>query len=61
MLIPYFSMRDLTGAQLHLPIEGIVVGPMPHKELNVASIEALLTAGGYPELSVDRSSTPYRA
>jgi len=62
MLIPYFSMRDLTGgSQLHLPIEGIVVGPMPHKDLNVASIEALLTAGGYPELSVDRSSTPYRA
>lgn len=61
MLIPYFSLADLTGSRLHLPIERIVVGPMPQKELNVASIEALLATCGYPELSVERSSTPYRA
>lgn len=60
MLIPYFSMQDLTGNQFRLPIARIVVGPTPHKDLNVASTEAMLTASGYPEIPVERSSTPYR-
>ncbi|APR75903.1 Hypothetical protein A7982_01250 [Minicystis rosea] len=61
MLIPYFTMQDLTSNQFKPPIAQIIVGPTPHKELNVASTRTLLRRFGFPNVSVDCSPTPYRA
>jgi hypothetical protein len=61
MLLPYYSMSDLTAGNFRLPIKRVVVGPSPHKDLNVASVRAMLAAYGYEDIEVDASATPFRA
>jgi hypothetical protein len=62
MLIPYYSLQDLTiGSNLRLPIKRVLVGPTPHKALNVSSAEALLASAGYDDVPVVASTTPFRA
>lgn len=41
MIIPYFAI-PLDGSSLDTPIDHVVVGPCPHKELSVGSVETLL-------------------
>jgi hypothetical protein len=56
MLIPYqrhpFSAR--------LPIEELVIGPTPHRELARDAAEAILLSNGLPSTKVRSSSIPYR-
>jgi hypothetical protein len=63
MLIPYYSMRKLTGDLPNanpLPITGVRVGPSANKRLNVESAQMLLAHEGYMDVNVDSSTTPYR-
>ena len=41
MIIPYFGI-SLRGEASDTPIDHVIVGPCPHKELSVRSVEALL-------------------
>jgi hypothetical protein len=61
MLVPYYSVNDLTNGSFRLPIKRIVVGPSPHKDINVASVRAMLAAYGYDDVPVEGSDTPFRA
>ncbi len=66
LLVPYFTVKDLTQANtanppFSLPLMRVLIGPGPNKQMNATSVEALLTAGGYTGVTVDTSSTPYRA
>jgi len=44
-----------------LPIKRIVVGPSPHRDLNAASVKAMLAASGIEGIDVETSKTPFRA
>jgi hypothetical protein len=44
MLVPYYSVNDLTNGSFRLPIKRIVVGPSPHKDINMSSVRAILAA-----------------
>jgi hypothetical protein len=61
MLVPYYSVRDLTKGSFKLPIKRIVVGPSPHRDLNAASVKAMLAASGIEGIDVETSKTPFRA
>jgi hypothetical protein len=61
MLTPYYSLHALTAGTFRLPIKRVVVGPSPHKEMNVASVRAMLAAYDYEHVPVEASATPFRA
>lgn len=64
MLVPYISLRDIlraVGVEMpRLPIKEVRVGPSTHRDLNVMSTRLLLERGGYKEVPVQMSDTPYR-
>jgi len=62
MLVPYYSLRELTGSAVPhpLPITGVRVGPSINKALNVESAQMLLSKAGYLAAAVESSDTPYR-
>jgi len=61
MLVPFYSLKDLSGALLTtLPIKSVLVGPSQHKALIVESAKALLIQNGYPNVPVEASETSYR-
>lgn len=64
MLVPYYSLNDLRGADaakpLPLPLTAICVGPNTHRELNAASARRLLDRAGYANVPVVASKTPFR-
>ena len=70
MLVPYYSLRDLSpappapspaGPPPRLPIEHVTVGPSASKALNVASVRMLLDHSGYADVAVEASKTPFRS
>jgi hypothetical protein len=61
MLVPYFSLKDLSApTPFTLPITGVCIGPSAHRELNVASARVLLANAGRDPNMVIASQTPYR-
>jgi hypothetical protein len=60
MLVPYYSLHDLTAGSFRLPIKRVVVGPAPHKQINASSIEAMLATNDYDGVPVEMSGTPFR-
>jgi hypothetical protein len=60
MLVPYYSVKDLKS-DFSLPIKRIVVGPSPHRDLNAASVKAMLATRGLTTIGVEKSLTPFRA
>lgn len=63
MLIPYFSLQKLRGANVPsqcLPIRAVTIGPSVNKELNRESVEWLLSQCGYASVTVASSAMPYR-
>jgi Protein of unknown function (DUF2971) len=64
MIIPYVGI-SLRGSSFDTPIDHVVVGPCPHKELSVNSVQALLMrqkiVNPYASiLKVTPSAIPYR-
>jgi len=60
MVMPYYSLKELSGGGQTIPIAGVTVGPSPNRAANVESIRMLLAMNGYPNISVEASATPYR-
>ena len=64
MLIPYYSLKDLSKGMgypdRNLPLRSVTIGPNPNKTLNLASLRMLLNRLGYPNVPVTASNTPYR-
>jgi hypothetical protein len=65
LLVPYFGLKDLYQAALHgsafrLPIKDVLIGPGKHRDLNMQSMELMLAANNYSDVSVTASSTPFR-
>ena len=62
MLVPFYSVRDLTGLDEPelLPLREVTIGPSVRKELNAESAAMLLTQHGYDRVTVSMSDTPYR-
>lgn len=61
MVIPFYRIR-LSDRNARMQIKEIVIGPTPHKEQSLLSIEGLLGDYGYDmtEVGVDLSKAPYR-
>jgi hypothetical protein len=59
MIIPYKEF-DLVGEDGKTPITEVVVGPAPHMELSVVSVESLLLKSGIESVEVSLSDVPYR-
>jgi hypothetical protein len=62
MLIPYYSLKQLTsgGPVIKLPLTGVRVGPSSNKRLNVESARMVLSQTGYSGVPVDVSETSFR-
>jgi hypothetical protein len=64
MLIPYYSLKELSGGSITpggaLPITGICVGPSANKVLNEESARMFLGEAGYTGVEITGSKTPYR-
>jgi hypothetical protein len=60
MLIPYYSLRELSGNPRPLPITSVRLGPSANKELNAESALMLLKNATYFNTRVEISDTPYR-
>jgi hypothetical protein len=60
MLVPYYSLKELSGGT-PLPITGVTVGPSTNRKMNVESVRMMLAKLGYTGVTVDASPTPYRA
>ena len=61
MLIPYFSLKELTGRNNQkLPLTGVRVGPSSNKRLNVESTRMVLEQAAY-NVNVDESTTSFRS
>jgi hypothetical protein len=65
LLIPYFSLRELSGpaglgSSFKLPIMGMLIGPGLHRALNVESARMMLAKHEYLNVPVQASTTPYR-
>ena len=66
LLVPYYSLRELSGQDapgsgFKLPISGVLIGPGPHRALNVESTRMMLAQQGYGDVPVQASTTPYRS
>jgi hypothetical protein len=65
MLVPYYSLRELRQSTNEMreliPIKSVTVGPSVNKNLNVESVEMLLSQNDYLSVAVTASDTPYRA
>jgi hypothetical protein len=66
LLVPYFSLQELSGSLgpssvCNLPIKGVLIGPGPHRNLNVESCKMLLAKHAYLSVPVQASTTPYRS
>jgi hypothetical protein len=65
LLVPYFSLRELSqspgiGSGLALSIKSVLIGPGPHRALNVESSKLMLEQHGHTSVTVQASPTPYR-
>jgi hypothetical protein len=65
LLVPYFSLRELSdplgvGTAFTLPLKNLLIGPSPHRALNVESSKLMLDQFGYSNVQVQSSATPYR-
>ncbi len=60
MIIPYIE-GDLLDEDGKLPISKIIVGPTPHPELSMMSVDSLLKSKGYKGVEVTKSEIPYRS
>jgi len=60
MIIPYIE-GNLLDENNKLPISKIIVGPTPHPELSVISVDSLLKSKGYQGVEVIKSEIPYRS
>lgn len=66
LLVPYFSLQELsnpTGLRdpyFRLPIRSILVGPSPHRALNVQSTRLMLDTNECSHVPALASPTPYR-
>lgn len=60
MLVPYYSLKQISSSTRMLPITGVRVGPSANKRMNVESAQMLLAKTGYTNVNVDSSGTPYR-
>lgn len=66
ILVPYLSLRELAqppgapGPAFQLPIKSLLIGPGPHRKLNVESVKMALEAYGHPDVPVRATSTPFR-
>jgi hypothetical protein len=59
MIIPYI---EFPPGDVHiLPISKIVIGPTPHPELSMMSVDSLLVSNGYDDIEVVKSKIPYRS
>jgi hypothetical protein len=58
-LVPHFEL-DIREAQEGMPIERVVVGPHPHKELLLNSVREALRLAGRRNFEVRLSRIPYR-
>jgi hypothetical protein len=58
-LIPYYEY-NIEDDEGKLPIEKIIIGPSPHKELSERSVKAFLESLGVDYIHVDISKVPYR-
>jgi hypothetical protein len=61
MIVPYYSLTELSGQERLLPITRVTVGPSANKAMNVESVRMLLRRHGYVTVNVEPSATPYRA
>lgn len=59
MITPYVDIL-LANKEIHLPIERLIVGPTPHKDLSVSSAKSLLLNKGLKDCA-EPSKIPYRA
>jgi hypothetical protein len=66
LLVPYFSLRELAqppggpDPAFKLPIKGLLIGPGPHRALNVESAKMALATHNYLDVPVRASTTPFR-
>ncbi|TBW13193.1 DUF2971 domain-containing protein [Azotobacter chroococcum subsp. isscasi] len=66
LLVPYFSLQELsnpTGVRdpnFRLPIRSILVGPSPHRALNLQSTRLMLDTNECSHVPAQASPTPYR-
>ena len=66
LLVPYYSLRELSqqagvpNPAFRLPIKSLLIGPSPHRELNMQSARLMLDKNGYEHVPVMASPTPYR-
>lgn len=65
LLVPYFSLRELAeagaaGPGFKLPIKEVMIGPSPHRALNVESAKMMLAKHEYLDVPVQACTTPYR-
>lgn len=58
MIIPYVAI-SLAESKEPVIIDHIIIGPTPHKELSLMSVQALLSSQGI-KCNVKNSKTPYR-
>ncbi|MDO9229544.1 MAG: DUF2971 domain-containing protein [Syntrophales bacterium] len=59
-IIPYTVISPLDNYD-KLPISKIFVGPTPHPQLSMMSVDSLLKSNGYENVKVQESIIPYRS
>lgn len=59
MLVPYFRI-PLSSEQRPFSIEEIIIGPTPHPEQSIRSVQGLLTKHKLKKTTVRNSESPYR-
>ncbi len=59
MIIPYFAF-ELAEKTSDLPIEEIIIGPTPHKDLSHASLTQLIDKYGLYNCKIDYCNIPFR-
>lgn len=59
MLVPYFRI-PLSSEQRPFSIEEIIIGPTPHPEQSIRSVQGLLTKHKLRKTTVRHSEAPYR-
>ena len=60
MITPYLSIPT-SKEKIRLPIERLIVGPTPHKDLSVSSAKSLLINNDLKDCEIVPSKIPYRA
>lgn len=63
MLVPYYTIQDLTkevGINWSPPIRSVRIGPGSNREINQRGVKLMLASTDYQRVNVDVSKTPYR-